>query len=249
MTQRSAFAPRDAASLEVYLLGQVDFELALALQQRLVYEAAEAPEQIRLLLCEHPASITVGRQGSRAHIHLPPGELTSRQVKVHWASRGGPCLVHLAGQLAVYPIVPLCWHGFTVGDFLRRFQRGLAETLAAVGAAARPRPGSFGLWGRSGQLVAVGAAVKNWTTYHGAFVNVDPPLELFRAVDTDPELGTPFSSLVAERQQPVKMTAVRASLVGTLAAAFDCRRHHLYNGHPLLARLAKARHESSARAS
>jgi hypothetical protein len=58
-------------------------------------------------------------------------------------------------------------------------------------------------------------------------------------VDSDPQGGTPASSLAAERRQPVRMAAVRATIVRHLATAFGCERYHLYTGHPLVAELAK----------
>jgi hypothetical protein len=57
---------------------------------------------------------------------------------------------------------------------------------------------------------------------------------LFRLVQSDPAGHTAMSCLVAERCGPVRMTTVRAALVGRLAAAFGCDRYHLYTGHPLL---------------
>ena len=53
----------------------------------------------------------------------------NRQIEVRWVNRGGGCLMHSPGQLAIYPIVPLRWHGFSVGEFLHRFQTGIIEAL------------------------------------------------------------------------------------------------------------------------
>ena len=53
--------------LEIYLLGMVDFEDALQLQRRLLYDAGEGGGAA-LVLCEHPPTISVGRSGSRTHI-------------------------------------------------------------------------------------------------------------------------------------------------------------------------------------
>src|SRR5688572_7460058 len=92
-------------TVEAYLLGRIDFHACLTLQRRLVYETSGRRDgRISLILCEHPRSITVGRLGSWAHIRVDQRELESRQVPVHWTNRGGGCLVHLPGQLAVYPI-------------------------------------------------------------------------------------------------------------------------------------------------
>src|SRR5262245_61745678 len=89
-------APADSV-LQVYLLGAVDFEAALSLQRRLVYEVTGDRACAALVLCEHPPLITVGRQGSHAHILCGPEELRSRRWRIRWVNRGGGCLLHLPG--------------------------------------------------------------------------------------------------------------------------------------------------------
>ena len=106
--------------LRVFLLGQVEFERALALQRALVYQATQEPETVAILLCEHPPLITVGRQGSPAHIRFSPEELQARRWPVRWVNRGGGCWLHLPGQLAIYPVVPLPRHGLGVRTYLTR---------------------------------------------------------------------------------------------------------------------------------
>ena len=117
-------------ALEAFLLGQIDFDRALDLQRRLILQCRDRDDgQIILLLCEHPAIITVGRGGSPGEIAMQSGLVRNRQIEVRWVNRGGGCLVHCPGQLAIYPIVPLRWHGFSVGQFLERFHAGIIETL------------------------------------------------------------------------------------------------------------------------
>ena len=225
--------PRPPA-VEAHLLGTVEFDDCLALQQRLVFETAgRSDRQITLLLCEHPLKITVGRLGSRSHIHLSRHELVSRQIEVRWVNRGGGCLVHAPGQLAVYPVAPLDRSSFTVGDYLERLQRGLSEALADVHCQVDSHPGRFGLWAHTGQVVAVAAAVKNWISYFGAYVNVSPALYPFRWVESDPIDQTRMTSLAADRRRPVRMSAVREAVVRRLSDAFECDRYHIYSGHPL----------------
>jgi lipoyl(octanoyl) transferase len=226
------YQPKPA--VQVHLLGLVDYELCLSLQQRLVYESGGRTDgQISLLVCEHEGVISVGRSGSRAHIHLSERGLASHRLAVHWTSRGGGCVLHAPGQLAVYPIVPLEASGWSVGQYIERLQAGILATLAELGIAAQTRPGQHGIWGRSGQLAMVGAAVKGWIAYQGAFLNVCPAMHLMRLVQSDPWNASPAGCLLAERQQAVKMTRVRESLVRHLAAALDCDRYHVYSGHPL----------------
>jgi lipoyl(octanoyl) transferase len=258
-------SPRPA--LEAFLLGQVDFDVTLALQQRLVAQSHERGDgQVTLLLCEHPPLITVGRGGVPGDVAMQSNLVRSRQIAVRWANRGGGCLMHCPGQLAIYPIVPLRWHGFSIGAFLHRLQSGIIAALddlnvpsraardaqgpaqavgtdvpqdAACPRQAVPTPLLHGVWGRTGQLAALGVAVRHWITYYGAYLNVCPPLGLFRLVNSDPQTQSPMSCLVAERCGPVKMTGVRAALVCRLAERFNCDRYHLYTGHPLLRRVAR----------
>jgi lipoyl(octanoyl) transferase len=235
-------------SLEVHLLGEIPLADACALQQRLVYEAGDAAGRtIWLLVCEHPPSVSIGRLGSRAHLHASQAELASRQIELRWVNRGGGTLLHNPGQLAVYPIVPLASRGWSLGDFLGRFQAGLSAVLADVGVQHLRRD-ELALSGRTGQLVHFGLAVKSWITYFGAYINVHPSRHLARLVQTDPTDRTPASSLVNERQSPVKMASVRAALAARLAEAFETPRYHVYSGHPLLCPTTKSRHESVRRA-
>lgn len=235
--------------MQAFLLGPIDFEACLALQQRLVYEASGAGDRaITLLVCEHPPLITVGRSGSRTHLHISSDELISQQIEVRWLNRGGGCIAHLPGQLAIYPIVPLERCAWTVGEYLGRLQAGLMNTLAELAIPATGRDGWPGVWGRTGQLAAIGAAVKNWTTYHGAFLNVAPAMRLVRRVVSDPADGEPMSSLMVERQGSVKMTAVRSGIVRHFAEAFGAARYHIHTSHPLLARSPEKTRERAARA-
>ena len=117
-------------AVQFHLLGTVDYEESQRLQRQLVYEAGGQDDgRIVVLLCEHPPLISVGRSGSRGHIRWTNEQLRMRQLDVRWVNRGGGCVLHAPGQLAIYPIVPLAWHGWTVGEYLRRFRQALTQTL------------------------------------------------------------------------------------------------------------------------
>ena len=227
-----------APAMEVHLLGSLDFDAHERLQQRLVYEAGgRADGQINLLICEFRPVITVGRAGSYDHLRLQPGELEARQMELRWVGRGGGCLIHGPGQVVVTAIVPLDVLGWTVGHYLDRLQAGLVQAIQSLDIKVHTRRSGHGVWGRTGQLAAVGVAVKHGIAYYGAYINVAPKMDLYRYVDTDPVEFSPMSCLLAQRGQPVKMTSVRTALVPHLAEAFDCPRYHIHTGHPLLAEI------------
>lgn len=242
-------APTESTSpaLEAFLLGQIDFETALTLQQRLIEQCRDRDDgQIILLLCEHPAVITVGRAGSPGDVAMQSRLVQNGQIQVRWVNRGGGCLLHCPGQLAIYPIVPLRWHGFSVGQYLERFRAAVIESLADLNVPSSTSEGMAlsdlspnnlplgGIWGRTGQLATLGVAVRHWVTYYGAYLNVCPPMGLFRLVDNSPFNRIQMSCLAAERCGPIRMTSVRAALVRRLSEHFGCDRYHLYTGHPML---------------
>ena len=188
--------------------------------------------------------MTIGRAGSRGDVRLTGSELAARQIAIRYVSRGGGAILHGPGQLAIYPVVSLEWHHWSVGQYLQRLQSALLNTLRAVKLRPQTMEGSYSLAGRRGVVAMVGLSVRQGITGHGAFLNVNPDM---RDQDCVPALaGQPMSSILSERLLPVRMQDVRAALVAHLAAAFDCDRHDLHTGHPLLAELPTSELRESA---
>jgi lipoyl(octanoyl) transferase len=235
----SAFAPptSDAAAgivLQAYMLGTVDFDAALALQRQLAYHVAGDRGRAALILCEHPPIITVGRQGSRAHILYEPEELRALRWRVRWVNRGGGCLLHLPGQMAVYPILPLDRLGLGLQDYLDRLRQVILDVLADFGVPAAPGEDGAGVLVSGRPVAQLGVAVRDWVTYYGAVFNIDPDLAQLRRVRSAPGAG-PMTSLARERRGPLRPALVRERFLEHFAARFTVGRHALFFHHPALA--------------
>jgi len=242
ITRTNWTTDRKSQTLEVYLLGLVDFEAALFLQERFVYEVSGRDDRFGvLLLCEHPPLVTVGREGSHSHLLSSSEELTARQIAVHWLRRGGGCLVHGPGQLAVYPIVPLQRLGIGLSDYGRRLEESVIETSHDFKVPSFRRDRAKGVWTRTGQFAFLGAAVKSWVSYHGLFVNVCPDLSLIRIAQSNSTDGR-ITSLEAQRQRRIPMHAVREGLARRIAEQLGYEHTHVYSGHPLLRRTRRRIH-------
>jgi len=227
-------------SLQVYLLGTVDFEEMLQFQRRLVYEVSGDRWRAMLVLCEHGPLISVGREGSLEHIGFEPHELAAREWPVRWVNRGGGCLLHLPGQLAVYPILPLDRLGLNLNEYLERLHGVLLDVIAGLEVPATRRKDHAGIW-IDGRLIAhVGVAVRQWVTYFGAAVNVHPDLEPFRRVLVAGPGEPPMTSLARESKERVRDGTVRQRLVETFARRFGFDRVSLFHSHPALTRPAAA---------
>jgi lipoyl(octanoyl) transferase len=224
-------------TLQTYLLGVVEFEAALALQRRLVFEVAGDRGRAALILCEHnPPLITVGRHGSRAHLLCGPEELRARQWSVRWVNRGGGCLLHLPGQLAIYPVLPLDRLGLGLEAYLKRLQEVLVATLDDFGVRSQGRIDQPGVW-VSGRLIAgIGVAVRDWVTYYGAYLNINPPLDAFRLLRSSGPDSRPMTSLERERRGPLRPSLARERLLEHFAARFPFTQTICFTQHPSLSR-------------
>ncbi len=232
--------PSDATGgrpLRAYLLGEVEFDRALTLQRSLVYQVSGDRDAPALVLCEHPPLITVGRQGSPADIRGDRFELASRGWPLRWVNRGGGCLLHLPGQLAIYPIVALDHQGLGLQAYLDRLHRVLIAVLDDFSVQACTRSGRSGVWVGQRMVAGVGVAVHDWVAYYGAYLNFHPDLFPFRQVHTGGDDG-PMTSLVRERRGPLRPALVRERLLEHFCAAFGCERSALFFSHPLLSRPA-----------
>lgn len=239
MSAISRHVPQEPPSLQVHLLGVVDFDAAAALQERLVYEISGRNDGAGiLLLYEQPPLITVGREGSRSQILAGQHELGACEIDVRWIARGGGAFVHAPGQLVASLLLPIERCGIPVSSFRAGVEESLVATCRDVRVPAKRVPSAPGVWSRGGQLGCFGASCKNGVTYHGAFLNVATDPGFLHLVESSPP-GERLTSLEAQRGRRVSMATVRESLTRHLAEAFACDRVRVYTGHPLLKRTTR----------
>ena len=233
-------ANKDAV-LQAYLLGSLDFDTALRLQRRLHFEVTGDRRQAALVLCEHPPLITIGRQGSRAHLHVEPEELRTRRWPVRWVNRGGGCLLHMPGQFALYSIMPLDRLGCTVSDYLHRLGAAIGDALGDFSIHATIRIDERGIWAGDRMLAALGVSVRDWVTMFGAYINVHPALDLFRCVTAVADCEQPMTSLERERRGAVRPALVRERLIEHFRVRFGFDRVTLFTEHPMVDQPARVK--------
>jgi lipoate-protein ligase B len=102
----------------------------------------------------------------------------------------------------------------------------------------RVRLSERGLWIGNRPIAALGAAVRDWVTYYGGWLNVNPDLELFRQVRCGRRGDGPMTSLERERRGPLRPSLVRERLLEHFTARFGFARTALFFDHPSLCRKA-----------
>jgi lipoyl(octanoyl) transferase len=235
MSLQSSHPPvRPASHLEAYLLGSVGFESALAFQRRLLYQVAGDRDHGAILLCEHAPLITVGRHGSSAHILYEPNELRARRWHVRWVNRGGGCVLHLPGQLAIYPILALDRLGLDLRTYMARLKAILTAVLGDfdVRAEAQEHDDEIVVGGR--RIASLGVAVRQWVSYYGAVLNVNPDLLPFRGIRSNSSGRTEVTSLARERRGALRPSRVRERVLEHFAASFQFSRTTVFFDHPSL---------------
>jgi lipoate-protein ligase B len=93
--------------------------------------------------------------------------------------------MHAPGQLAAYPIVPLDRLGIGLADYRRRLEEAVVDVAREQRVRAFRRTEEPGVWTRLGLMAQLGVSVRSWVAHHGLYVNVDPPPELMRLVQTN----------------------------------------------------------------
>ncbi|MGZ6258892.1 MAG: lipoyl(octanoyl) transferase LipB [Candidatus Limnocylindrales bacterium] len=174
--------------LQAHWLGRIAYREAWQRQHELVAAraAGEIPDQ--LLLLEHPAVLTLGRQADPAHVRLSEAELAVRGIELIRVERGGEVTYHGPGQLVGYPIVRLADRGILLRPFVRALEASLRDACAAFGVRADRREGFPGCWvepvgPRPRKIGALGIRVERGVTYHGIALNVTTDLADFGLID------------------------------------------------------------------
>ena len=209
-------------------LGRIAYRDAWAMQQALAAARADGTlDEDQLLLLEHDAVLTLGRHAGAEHVLALPGLLAARGIEVVRVERGGDVTYHGPGQLVAYPIVALATAGaratpapratpgaaavvpgtsrpLGIRAFVEALEGAMADTCAASGIVAGPRPGHPGCWVGAEtplprKIGALGIRVARGVSFHGIALNVTTDLAAFDLIDPCGMPGLRSTSIAHER--------------------------------------------------
>ena len=205
----------ETGPLDAVWLGRMAYRDAWSLQKRLARERADDRIGDRLLLVEHPAVLTLGRQADESHVLATPEELARRGIEVVRVERGGEVTYHGPGQLVAYPILALSRRGLLLRPLVRALEDAMVATCAAFGVIADRREGHPGCWIEPDgvlprKLGALGIRVERGVSYHGIALNVDPDLADFDLIDPCGMPGLVSTSIAVEAGRPRESPSTEA---------------------------------------
>jgi len=173
------------SSCSVVRLGLISWAEGNALQERVVASRKSGAIGDTLLLCEHPNTITQGRNGRQENLLASEAVLRQKGVEFHHTNRGGDITYHGPGQLVGYPILNLAVIRRDIGWYMRMLEEAMIRTSAEFGATAVREPGKTGIWveqpaaAAPEKLAALGVHLSRWVTSHGFAYNVSTDLHYF----------------------------------------------------------------------
>ncbi len=163
--------------------GLIDFQEAWRRQREVADAILHDGAPDTLVLCEHPAVITLGRVTKQGSVITPADLLRHRGIDVVEINRGGEATVHNPGQLVGYPIFNLQRSTPDLHWFLRSIEGAVIDTLAAYDIHADRVDGLTGVWvEQQRKICAIGIHCSRWITTHGFALNVSNNLDLFQEI-------------------------------------------------------------------
>jgi lipoate-protein ligase B len=158
-------------------LGLREYNGVWDLQRKLVDLRARKLIPDTLILVQHPHVFTVGK----AVLGVLPEQISG--VPVLRIERGGQWTYHGPGQLVGYPILDLNIRQRNIHAFLRKIEETIILALAKFRIGAVRYQGRTGVWVQNKKIASIGAAIRNWTTFHGFALNVNTDLSYFGLIE------------------------------------------------------------------
>jgi len=188
--------------VEIRRLGQVPYDEAWALQQRLHDAVAAGQQDDVVLLLEHEGVYTAGK---RTEVWERPVD-GSRVIDV---DRGGKITWHGPGQITGYPIVRLP-ESRDVVAYVRRLEQVLIDVCAELGLPTTRVDGRSGVWTSDGlrKVAAIGIRVAKGVTMHGFALNCDNSLAPYDAIVACGITDATVTTLSTELGRPVPVADV-----------------------------------------
>lgn len=158
----------------------IPFREAWDRQETYVKEIQQGHRPSTLILCEHPAVLTIGKEGGEHHLKVDPKLLSNLNIEVIPINRGGDITAHNPGQLIGYPLFHLTHFKEDLHWFLRGIEDVIIQVLDEYGIASERVEGKTGVWIQSDRKIcAIGLHCSRWVTSHGFALNVNNELSIF----------------------------------------------------------------------
>lgn len=170
----------------------VSLQSAVEIMEKRVLDIYLGKKHQLIWLLEHPHIYTGGTSADKSHLLAHP------TIPVELTRRGGSYTYHGPGQRIIYVMLDLRKQGKDIKKFVWNLEQWIIESLAEFGLFAERRKGRIGIWiineeakpnktdvnlrGLEFKIASIGLRVKNWISYFGISINVNPNLAYFDGI-------------------------------------------------------------------
>jgi len=175
-----------------------------------------------VFLLEHVPVITLGRRAKREHVLLDADGLARLGIQLVETDRGGDVTYHGPGQMVAYPVLDLNGWRPSVDWYLRALEETLIRLLEVYGLRGERVEGFTGVWVDGAKVAAIGVGVRQWITWHGVALNVNPDEKHWRAIIPCGIKDKPVTSLSNLLDPCPSMAEVMTRFREVFTAVFEC---------------------------
>ena len=166
-----------AIAYNIIDLGISEFKDTWNLQKELQEKRILGEIEDQLILVEHPAVYTLGKNASKEHI------LKRKEgISVIQTDRGGNITFHGPGQLVGYPILDLNFYKRSITWYMRELEQLMIDVLKEYGIEGSTKKGLTGTWVKDHKIAALGVRIRRWVTMHGFSLNISPDLRYYKDI-------------------------------------------------------------------
>ena len=207
-----------AIAYNIIDLGISEFKHTWNLQKELQEKRILGEIEDQLILVEHPAVYTLGKNASKEHL------LKRREgVSVVQTDRGGNITFHGPGQLVGYPILDLNFYKRSITWYMRELEQLMIDVLKEYGIKGSTKKGLTGTWVKDRKIAALGVRISRWVTMHGFSLNINPDLNYYQDIIPCGIQGYGVTSMAMIMGEEVpSMDEVKVKMVDYFKNRFVC---------------------------
>ncbi|MDR0661667.1 MAG: lipoyl synthase [Prevotellaceae bacterium] len=203
------------------------WDLQLQLQSEIIQEKEQnKPSTYHILLVEHPAVYTLGRNGKQTNMLINEKQLQSNHAEFIKVDRGGDITFHGKGQLVVYPILDLEHFRLGLKEYIHKLEEVVINTIAHFGLKGERVDRATGVWLDKGKqterkICAIGVKCSRFVTMHGFALNVNTDLSYFSNINPCGFIDKGVTSIEKEVGENVNLNDIKLIVTKQLKKVFN----------------------------
>jgi len=159
-------------------IGLTSYQEALNIQQH-CHQEVLLGHPGKILLLQHPPTITLGKNASKEYMLTPESTLTHLGIHIEYTSRGGQITAHMPGQLIVYLILPIAKKRLSIKNYVYLLEEIMIQSLSHYNIHGKRHQKHPGIWVFHQKIASLGLRIRQRVSTHGFSLNVENDLSIF----------------------------------------------------------------------